>query len=184
MLRADVLVEFRVENHRSIREEQVLTMEAGRVGTADDPRPRSVDGYREPLLPVAAVYGANASGKSNLLDALGYMQIAVLHSHLFELWLLLYFQDNPGPQHRDRIKEMLANKLPGYDKTIDFSKYLEGLNVAAVRAKRINDMALQDGEPLFSNPSTSVYLLLGSMAKELKEDERLKHWDWIGDFDP
>ena len=76
-----MLVEFRVENHRSIREEQVLTMEAGRVGTADDPRPRSVDGYREPLLPVAALYGANASGKSNLLDALGYMQIAVLHSH-------------------------------------------------------------------------------------------------------
>ena len=76
-----MLVEFRVENHRSIREEQVLTMEAGRVGRADDPRPRSVDGYREPLLPVAAVYGANASGKSNLLDALGYMQIAVLHSH-------------------------------------------------------------------------------------------------------
>ncbi|MCX5944157.1 MAG: ATP-binding protein [Cyanobacteria bacterium] len=76
-----MLVEFRVENHRSIREEQVFTMEAGRVGTAEDPRPRQVDGYRQALLPVAALYGANASGKSNLLDALGYMQIAILHSH-------------------------------------------------------------------------------------------------------
>lgn len=101
----------------------------------------------------------------------------------FELWLLLHFQENPGAQHRDRIKEMLAKKLPGYDKTIDFSKYLEGLNAAAVRAKRIDDMALQDGEPLFPNPSTSVYLLLGSMAKELKEDDRLKDWDWLGDLD-
>lgn len=76
-----MLVEFRVENHRSIREEQVLTMEASRVGTADDPRPRTVDGYRQALLPVAALYGANASGKSNLLDGFGYMQVAVLHSH-------------------------------------------------------------------------------------------------------
>lgn len=76
-----MLVEFRVENHRSIREEQVFTMEVGRFGTADDPRPRRVTGYRQLLLPVAAFYGANASGKSNLLDALGYMQIAVLHSH-------------------------------------------------------------------------------------------------------
>jgi AAA15 family ATPase/GTPase len=76
-----MLVEFRVENHRSIREEQVFTMEAGRVGLDDDPRPRRVEGYRQALLPVAVLYGANASGKSNLLDALGYMQIAVLHSH-------------------------------------------------------------------------------------------------------
>lgn len=102
----------------------------------------------------------------------------------FELWLLLHFQCNPGAQHRDTIREMLARHLPGYDKTIDFSKYLEGLNAAAVRAKRIDNMALQDGEPLFSNPSTSVYLLLGSMVKELKEDERLRDWDWLGDFDP
>jgi hypothetical protein len=101
----------------------------------------------------------------------------------FELWLLLHFQDNPGQQHRDRIKEMLVKKVQGYDKTIDFSKYLDGLNAAAVRAKRIDDMALQDGEPLFTNPSTSVYLLLGSMAKELKEDDRFKDWDWLDDLD-
>jgi uncharacterized protein (DUF433 family) len=44
-------------------------------------------------------------------------------------------------------------------------------------------MALQDGEPLFTNPSTSVYLLLGSMAKELKEDDRFKDWDWLDDLD-
>jgi hypothetical protein len=101
----------------------------------------------------------------------------------FELWLLLHFQDNPGQQHRDRIKEMIAKKVPGYDKSIDFIKFLEGLNAAAVRAKRIDDMALQDGEPLFTNPSTSVYLLLGSMAKGLKEDDRFKDWDWLDDLD-
>jgi AAA15 family ATPase/GTPase len=78
-----MLVEFRVENHRSIREEQVFTMEAGRVGDATDIRPRHVQGSSHPLLPVAAIYGANASGKSNILDGLAYMQVVVLLSYRF-----------------------------------------------------------------------------------------------------
>ena len=46
-----MLVEFRVENHRSIREEQGLTLEAGNVD-GDTMRLRDVAGLR--LLPVAA----------------------------------------------------------------------------------------------------------------------------------
>jgi len=75
-----MLIEFRVENHRSLRDEQVLTMEAGRVGDEADQRPRQVAGYSEKLLPVAGLYGANASGKSNVLDALACMRDAVLSS--------------------------------------------------------------------------------------------------------
>ncbi len=62
-----MLIEFRVENHRSLRDEQVLTMEAAPLGDPKDPRPRQVDGHAERLLPVAALYGPNASGKSNVL---------------------------------------------------------------------------------------------------------------------
>ncbi|MCD4728791.1 MAG: AAA family ATPase, partial [Pirellulales bacterium] len=79
-----MLIEFRVENHRSLRDEQVLTMEAGRVGDESDPRPRKVSGYPEKLLTVASLYGANASGKSNVLAALAFMREAVLGSH--QLW--------------------------------------------------------------------------------------------------
>jgi uncharacterized protein len=75
-----MLIEFRVENHRSIREEQALTMEAGRVGAADDGVSRIVPGYDEKLLPVVALYGANASGKSNVLSALQFMRDAVVYS--------------------------------------------------------------------------------------------------------
>ncbi len=64
-----MLIEFRVSNHRSIWEEQVLSMEAASLGTRDDVRPRAVPSYKKPLLPVAAIYGANASGKSNVLSA-------------------------------------------------------------------------------------------------------------------
>lgn len=79
-----MLIEFRVENYRSIRDEQALTMEAAsRIGAADDPRPRHVQGHNEPLLPAAVIYGANASGKTNVLLALSFMREAVIHSHKF-----------------------------------------------------------------------------------------------------
>lgn len=76
-----MLIEFRVENHRSIRDEQALTMRAGGPEDPADPRPRRVAGSPEPLLPAVALYGANASGKSNLLSALGFMRHAALDSH-------------------------------------------------------------------------------------------------------
>jgi hypothetical protein len=74
-----MLIEFRVENHRSLRNEQVLTMETGRAGTDSAARPRDVAGYS--LLPVAALYGANASGKTNVLAALAFMRDSVVASH-------------------------------------------------------------------------------------------------------
>jgi len=76
-----VLIEFRVENYRSLRDEQALTMEAGRVGDSSDPRPRPVAGHSAMLLPAAVIYGPNASGKSNVLSALKFMREAVLNSH-------------------------------------------------------------------------------------------------------
>jgi uncharacterized protein len=76
-----MLVEFRVENYRSIRDEQILSMEAGRIEDDSDPRPRALPGNDKPLLTVAALYGANASGKSNVVSALGFMRDAVTVSH-------------------------------------------------------------------------------------------------------
>jgi uncharacterized protein len=79
-----MLIEFRVENHRSIRDEQVLSMEAARLGDECDGRPREFANHPTKLLPVVAIYGANGSGKSNVLAALAYMKEAVSLSH--RLW--------------------------------------------------------------------------------------------------
>lgn len=72
------LIEFRVQNHRSLRDEQVLSFVA-----AGDGHPGLIHatGINEALLAVAAIYGANASGKSNVLDALAFMAKAVALSH-------------------------------------------------------------------------------------------------------
>jgi AAA15 family ATPase/GTPase len=70
-----MLIEFKVENFRSFREEQTLSF----IGSNSDSE--LPDNYVTPELPkmpgvrllkVAAIYGPNASGKSNIIKALRY----------------------------------------------------------------------------------------------------------------
>jgi hypothetical protein len=75
-----MLVQFRVENHRSLRGEQVLSMVAS-AADGEDPRLIRSGAIDHALLPAVALYGANASGKSNVLHALAFMRSAVLYSH-------------------------------------------------------------------------------------------------------
>jgi AAA15 family ATPase/GTPase len=74
----NLLIQFRVENHRSLRDEQTLSLVAST--TKADHGSIRVDGFSEELLPVVAIYGANASGKSNVLAALDFMRRAVIDS--------------------------------------------------------------------------------------------------------
>ncbi|MFJ2897751.1 ATP/GTP-binding protein [Streptomyces sp. NPDC087218] len=76
-----MLLRFQVANHASLREEQELSLVAGdhHPERAESELP---DGTR--AVSVVAVYGTNASGKSNVLDALGWMRSAVLSS--FRRW--------------------------------------------------------------------------------------------------
>jgi hypothetical protein len=78
-----MLIQFRVENHRSLRDEQVLSLVAANLGGAEDPRLLRPPELGEALLPAVALYGANASGKSNVLNALAFMRGTVLRSHRY-----------------------------------------------------------------------------------------------------
>lgn len=76
-----MLLSFRVANYRSIKEEVELSL----VATELDGRfPRDVglrsQGRDQKILPVVGVFGANASGKSNLLEAMYFMRRAVRES--------------------------------------------------------------------------------------------------------
>jgi AAA15 family ATPase/GTPase len=68
-----MLIEFSVSNFRSFRERQTLSMVAApRLHKRENVFTPAVKGEKLPdLLKVAAVYGPNASGKSNLMEALG-----------------------------------------------------------------------------------------------------------------
>jgi predicted ATPase len=69
-----VLLRFQVENHRSILYPAELSMIA-----VDEERSatRSFDLLNERVLTVAGIYGPNASGKSNVIEALAWLSLAV-----------------------------------------------------------------------------------------------------------
>ncbi len=69
-----MLLRFEVSNHRSILEPVELSMIA-----VDEDRPsvRGFDTITERVLSIAGIYGPNASGKSNLLEAIAWLSAAV-----------------------------------------------------------------------------------------------------------
>jgi hypothetical protein len=78
-----VLIRFRVTNFASIRDEQELSMVA--LDDHADLATLAVPLNKEHALPVTAVFGPNASGKSNLIKAMNFGRAAVIESH--QRWL-------------------------------------------------------------------------------------------------
>ena len=72
-----MLVNFSFKNFRSFRNEMTLSMEATSIQELSD---SVVASYGVELLPVAVLYGANSSGKSNVLKALKAMRDVLLTS--------------------------------------------------------------------------------------------------------
>ncbi len=72
-----MLIQFNFQNYKSFRDEASLDLSATKISEFSE-RVVSIGG--EKILPVAAVYGANASGKSNVYDAFVYMSKYVVNS--------------------------------------------------------------------------------------------------------
>lgn len=75
-----MLIRFGFSNFRSIKDYQEVSFVASSISDecADLIVTRSVD---EKILPALAVYGGNATGKSNLLQALYFIRSGILNSH-------------------------------------------------------------------------------------------------------
>lgn len=102
---ASVLLAFRAENVRSFRDQIELSMLATALS-----EPRFVrqidwreDGKSIGVVPVAGLFGANASGKSNLLEAMDDMRMYVLESFRRDL--------QPG-EHWPFLLDPRASKRP------------------------------------------------------------------------
>lgn len=67
-----MLLQFSITNHRSIKEPAIISMKAAADKTMQDCL-LSPDGKKQ-IVPVMAIYGANAAGKSNVLHALMLMK--------------------------------------------------------------------------------------------------------------
>lgn len=75
-----MLLRFEVENFLSIRDRQDILLTASRHIEREGPT-LPVPVLREAALPVTVVYGANASGKTNLIEAIRHMRLHVVESH-------------------------------------------------------------------------------------------------------
>lgn len=75
-----MLIQFNFKNFKSFRDEVSLDLSATKITEHED---HVVDIANDKLLKVAAIYGANASGKSNVYDAFNYMSYYVKESFTF-----------------------------------------------------------------------------------------------------
>ena len=65
-----MLIQFNFKNFKSFRDEVSLDLSATKITEHED---HVVEMANDKLLKVAAIYGANASGKSNIYDAFKFM---------------------------------------------------------------------------------------------------------------
>lgn len=72
-----MLIQFNFKNFKSFRDETILDLSAAKMTEFSE---RVVSVGSEKILSAAAIYGANASGKSNVYGAFEYMSNYVIHS--------------------------------------------------------------------------------------------------------
>jgi hypothetical protein len=119
-----MLLRFGVKNHLSIRDYQELSCVAS-AGYEDLKHTLRADNLRQKekeFLPVIAIYGANAAGKSNVLDALAFFREAISRSHLD------WEQDGELPQKCFSLDSASCNAESLYDcdVVVDGTRYQYG----------------------------------------------------------
>lgn len=75
-----MLIQFRFKNFKSFRDDTILDLSATKITEHSD---RVIQIGTEKILPTAAIYGANASGKSNVIEAFRYMSTYVVESFAY-----------------------------------------------------------------------------------------------------
>lgn len=148
-----MLIRFEASNFRSIDTPVEMSMVAIDV---DRPEARDQEMISESLLPVAAIYGPNASGKSNIIAAFAWLRDAVQNSLRF--WdervpiETFAFGDGPNKSSEFTIDFMIDGVRFEYVLELDAEKVLyEGLfHYPAKKPRRIferekNELKLQRG---------------------------------------
>jgi hypothetical protein len=134
-----VLLRFEVANYRSILEPVELSMVAVDV---DRPAARQFETLSERALTIAGIYGPNASGKSNVIEALAWLAMAVGQS--LRTWETIIprepFKFGRGPESPSSFEiEMIIDGVRyAYQVEVDDSQVLfEGLYSFPERRRRV-----------------------------------------------
>ncbi|MCR4646663.1 MAG: ATP-binding protein [Oscillospiraceae bacterium] len=98
-----MLCQFIFKNYKSYRDETILDMQA--VSNQGFEHSLLPDGNKQELLPVAAIYGPNAGGKSNVLDALKCL-------HSLVVFPILLFRGQTTVQAVNCVPFLFDEKTP------------------------------------------------------------------------
>jgi AAA15 family ATPase/GTPase len=159
---AEMLLRFSVENWMSFRDEATLDL----VATREEQHSGHlalVEKYDLKLLPVAVIYGANASGKSNLIKALRFAQ--------------QFITDPPKPDAPIGVKPFLLSKHSSERPTTFRFDFLVGETVYEYRfsltAKRVTKEELKQ----INARSKEILFQRGSETDDFKLSEKVPQWD-------
>lgn len=106
-----MLIQFNFKNYKSFRDEASLDLSAAKMTEFSD---RIVTIGGEKILPVAAVYGANASGKSNVYSAFEFMSHYVVNSFKYGDDERNYEDVRPEPFLFDSVSEKEESSFEVY----------------------------------------------------------------------
>ena len=98
-----MLCQFTFKNYKSYRDETILDMQA--VSSQGFEHSLLPDGNKQEMLPVAAIYGPNAGGKSNVLDALKCL-------HSLVVFPILLFRGQTTAQAVNCVPFLFDEKTP------------------------------------------------------------------------
>lgn len=105
-----MLIQFIVKNFRSFRDEQALSLVASKDKSLQETNLCESGIKQAPhLLNSSIIFGANASGKSNLLSALQLMRDLVIHSSTS------HGADNLFQCHQFKLDKVSANELTDFE---------------------------------------------------------------------
>lgn len=198
-----MLIEFRTTNFRSLREEQVFSLVASKDKSLLESN--TVDtGVKaaQKLLRSAVIYGANASGKSNVVKAIQYMQAVVAESatvikpdHLFNVQPFLLDQTSTTKPTEFEVTFLIDNVRYQYGFAMTNTRIVREylLVYKAFKPQRWFDryLDIENDEEIYEfSPSlkgskstweqaTRHNSLFLSMATQLNSEQLRPVFDWI-----
>ena len=190
-----MLIEFSIENYRSIKDKVTFSM----VATNDT----SLDGNiiknalnDDSLLKSAVIYGANASGKTNILLALNFLKMLVLNSHNHQKGQNLVFTpfklDKKCLERPTRFQIVFTKKEVKYDYMLAFNKervieeflYHYPNNKKALLFERKNDeykFTIDEKDQGFIAKRTLENVLYLSKSTQENYGKNLPTFEWFRD---
>ena len=191
-----MLIEFNVQNFRSIKEEVTFSLVASADKSLDNNLIKT-DLLRDNLLRSAVIYGANASGKSNIVLAFNSLKNFVMKSHTFQkgtkLDYLPFKLDKKYLSKPSKFEVVFIKNNIKYIYGVSFNSekiideylyyYPEGRRALIFERRDTNNyrFTIDRKEQKFISEKTLDNILYLSNSTQLNYDKTSKAFDWFKD---